>query len=442
MADVYWIKSGGTWSANPGGTGNKPATAGTSYASLSAAKTAGLPTNDGDTAKISDAHTELDQGGTSLLYGSDSVRSILITVDDATGATYVNKQTGISQIKYSVYISISGQTTIYGVTFEVTTGNNILSFDSSYNGPIRLYGGRSIVAPTGYFRMNSNNGLAYSEDHIISSANTTADTSSSLILFDKNAQRTIIRDCKLEDVSFRIDEIIEVSYADHLEFYSCDFSAAINAAGIFNRKWGVGSLGILDGCKKPASVPWFEPIKVNWFGYGNTYIYGSDGTNIGSLEGDDGALELSSETTVVRTGGAEVDSIPISWAVSTTAASNVGSDDPLPALYVEVPAGSKTLTIYFANSTGTIKKNELWFSVDYFDSASDTTKSVATTRTNILDTTAHDTDSVSTWDGAPSTKQKQSIAITTGRAGLAKVQVFFGRTSFTDLYIDPKVEVA
>jgi hypothetical protein len=165
--------------------------------------------------------------------------------------------------------------------------------------------------------------------------------------------------------------------------------------------------------------------------------------------------DLTSSTSVVRTGGAAIEDTPVSWSIITS--TTVCEADPLytPWIYFKIPgAGTKTVDIYITHDAATtyaadFTDAEAWIEVE----AMATDGSPLFTRTTdrranvTTDAVAQTDDTASTWTGTgPSFTymQKLSVSVVVGEEGLCRARVAFGAASITGshyCYVDPQVFV-
>jgi hypothetical protein len=156
------------------------------------------------------------------------------------------------------------------------------------------------------------------------------------------------------------------------------------------------------------------------------------------------AGNLTTETTVVRTGGASDGTTTYSHAIVT----NANSTQQFPfsgipfAIWNETTGSAVTLTMHGTWAGGAVpNNNEVWFDVEYPGSATFPISSFATGGlANVLSTAAALTSAASeTWGGG-TTNFKQSISVTPLMKGWITVTPKVAVAS-TTVYIDPKIVV-
>jgi|SRR5579859_168103 len=152
--------------------------------------------------------------------------------------------------------------------------------------------------------------------------------------------------------------------------------------------------------------------------------------------------DLTTETTITRTGGASDGVQKVSHKVVTTANASINNPFECFPLFIWNPTtgSSKTLTIEFISS-GTLNNDDIWVEVDYLGSSSTPIASfVNNTITTRLTTHAAQTSSAAGWDSSPATPvtQKLTVSFTAQLAGLVRAQVKVAKAS-TTVYVDPLI---
>lgn len=157
---------------------------------------------------------------------------------------------------------------------------------------------------------------------------------------------------------------------------------------------------------------------------------------------------LTTETGIVRSGGADNGEVAFSWKCVTNA--NNELTDPFDTfegkLWNEDVGVSKTLTIYTLTNNVTLKNNEAWVEVEYpssstsplYSNVNDGPASVLSTGTN------QDSDTTSVWSSgslATPIKQKLQVTFTPQARGLIRWRVKIAKTS-TTVYVCPNAELS
>lgn len=168
----------------------------------------------------------------------------------------------------------------------------------------------------------------------------------------------------------------------------------------------------------------------------------SGGTNYKFFKADYTGTE-STETTIIRTGGASNGTTGVAKKIITTAnAEWVAPFECFPIRIWNDVVGSVTVTVYGISNGGAVPNNDdVWMDVEYLDDSGSPLGSVATTgKADILATNAANTTDTSTWGGSTS-KFKMATTITPAQKGYMAITVKAAAASLT-FYIDPKVELS
>jgi hypothetical protein len=150
----------------------------------------------------------------------------------------------------------------------------------------------------------------------------------------------------------------------------------------------------------------------------------------------------TTETTIVRTGGATDGTTGFSHKIVTNAdAVKLQPYELLPiAIWNDTVGSSQTITVE-AIASAVLNNDECWMEVEYLGDASFPIGSLASTyKTNILATGAANTTSTATWGGALTGKFKMAVTITPQQKGPITVYVKVAKAS-TTVYIDPFITV-
>jgi hypothetical protein len=138
MATTFWVKSGASWSENPGGAGNVPATAGVSLVSLYAATQESPAPTDGDTILVSDAHSGIPAGSFTLNNDGSITGSGLevISVSDTDSTVYSpgaeEDATGLNyNIQMNNRVLLSGVNWISGNDLQVANKNTTFTYQDA-----------------------------------------------------------------------------------------------------------------------------------------------------------------------------------------------------------------------------------------------------------------------------------------------------------------------
>jgi hypothetical protein len=152
------------------------------------------------------------------------------------------------------------------------------------------------------------------------------------------------------------------------------------------------------------------------------------------------AGDLTTETTIVRTGGATDQTTPVAHKIITTSGASWAfpfTSLPLHTKWNDTVGSPVTVTVYGIWGGGAVpNKEDIWIDVEYHGSSGSPLGSIATSgNADVLASAACDTDT-STWGGS-TTKFKMVATFTPQLKGPYTVYVRCGKASST-FYIDPK----
>ena len=224
--------------------------------------------------------------------------------------------------------------------------------------------------------------------------------------------------------------------------HGVDFSQIAAATPLYSFAAGFGDQITLLNCKlKAAQVICTTPTT-------------DGGGTLNLLNCDSGAINYrneryryqgtqTTETTIVRTGGATDGATPVSWKFVTNANSKwLYPFDSLPiTIWNDTVGSSKTLTVYGIWGGGAVPNNDdLWFEVGYLGSSATPIGSAATSgKASYLAANAAYASDSSTWGGS-TTKFKMTATFTPQMKGPIFVLIRVAKLS-TTVYIDPEIEV-
>lgn len=150
---------------------------------------------------------------------------------------------------------------------------------------------------------------------------------------------------------------------------------------------------------------------------------------------------LTTETTIVRTGGASDGTTPIAWKiVSSTLQNKYTPFESFPIQIWNDTIGSAVTVTVECRAAAIPNDDEVWMEVEYLGTSGSTKATIATTRPAINATGAAITSSSETWGGSTASF-KLSTSVTPQEAGPITVRVYAGKASHT-FYVDPKLTVA
>jgi hypothetical protein len=222
-----------------------------------------------------------------------------------------------------------------------------------------------------------------------------------------------------------------------LQLEGVDLSA-LSAKTIFPNL-GAPMNAIIKDCRLPASVT-INAAQTGGLGQGEVTLIRCDSGSVNyRTEKHNYAGDQTTETTIVRTGGATDGTQQVAFKVITTANSRWA--DPFTCIPISIwndSTSSVTATVYGIWGGGAVpNKEDIWIDVEYLGSGSNPQGSIATSgNADILATGACDTDA-SSWGGS-TTAFKMVATFTPGMKGPLTVYIRCAKASST-FYIDPKV---
>lgn len=151
---------------------------------------------------------------------------------------------------------------------------------------------------------------------------------------------------------------------------------------------------------------------------------------------------LTTETTIVRTGGANLFGTGFSWEISTTAdATQLFPFTTFDIMVLQQGTGSsKTLTVEIVNDGLTLTNADIWVEVEYLGTSAAPVSTVITDGlATVLTTPANQASSSASWTTtglASPVTQKLEVSFTPQLAGYVRARVYVGRPS-TTVYVDP-----
>jgi hypothetical protein len=197
---------------------------------------------------------------------------------------------------------------------------------------------------------------------------------------------------------------------------------------------------LMKDCKLNASVTISAAQTAGSLSGGNVRLIRCDSSNNYRLEKHSYGGDQTTETTIVRTGGASDGTQAIAYKVITTA--NSRWSDPFTCIPITIwnnTTGSAiTATVYGIWGGGAVpNKEDIWIEVDYMGTSGNPQGTLATSgNADILATAACDSDA-STWGGS-TTAFKMAATFTPQNKGPLTVYIRCAKASST-FYIDPKV---
>ena len=226
-----------------------------------------------------------------------------------------------------------------------------------------------------------------------------------------------------------------------MRFDAVDFSALVLKTLITNNMASPASIS-LNNCRYASSMN----VADRSTGFGGPEIYGncsdSAATNY-RMEKYSCSGNQTTETTIIRSGGASDGTTPVSWKFVTT--SNAPWYAPMEAIPItvwnDITGVDLTVTVYGIVTSATIPNNdEVWIDVSYLSNVSYPLASyVTTTKADILATGSALSSDSSTWGGS-TTKFKMTATIHPEQKGYVTIYVKLAKPN-TTYYIDPLVTI-
>jgi len=223
----------------------------------------------------------------------------------------------------------------------------------------------------------------------------------------------------------------------HFELHGVDLSAAGSGKTLFPTITTFSGLYRMVNCKLNAAVtvaatpasPSHRIEVVNCDSAGINYrneIYDYSGT-------------LTTETTIVRTGGATDGVTPISWKIVTTANAKFAIPFVCPPIAIwNTSTGSPVTATIEGVAASLPTDQDIWVEVEYLgDPATPRASYISDAKATVLTTAASQTTSSETWGGSTA-EFKLAVTFTPQMKGFVHARVKVGAASLT-VYVDPKI---
>jgi len=157
--------------------------------------------------------------------------------------------------------------------------------------------------------------------------------------------------------------------------------------------------------------------------------------------------DLTSETTIIRSGGANDGVSGLSWHIVTTA--NAFYQDPFYSIEFDIwndaVGSSKTITVEFVHDSVTaLTDKDIWLDTEYLGTASFPLGVLASTPKNILQTGSNWAASSATWNTTGMTnpnKQAMTATFTPQVKGYIQCKLRVAKASYT-VFVDPMITVS
>ncbi len=233
-----------------------------------------------------------------------------------------------------------------------------------------------------------------------------------------------------------------------------DFSVLASTFSFFDSTITCAFRPVIRNCKLPAGWP---SSTNGLFNAAPTQpgvraeMHNSDGIDTNHrLRIEDHAGIITSETVVVRTGGATDGSVPFSWKMVTNANANALTaplDSPeLPAVWNSVAGSPITVKVDILSDGATnLKDDEIALHLQYLGTSGFPVSTfISDARANVLATAADQSSSASAWTTTGLTTpnmQELSVTFTPQEAGFIQGRVVHTKVSKA-VYVDPKFQVS
>lgn len=156
---------------------------------------------------------------------------------------------------------------------------------------------------------------------------------------------------------------------------------------------------------------------------------------------------VQDETTLVRTGGADIDSVGMSWQMVSNANAEypmLTLDSPEIQRQITSVGSAVTLTVHFLRDSATnLTDAEIWMRVQYLGTSGVPLGSfISDAKADVLASAADQSASSETWTTtgmANPNEQQCSVTFTPQEAGMAIITIHLAKAS-TTVYVCPKVE--
>jgi len=337
----------------------------------------------------------------------------------------------------------------HGLEFKNTGTNNVASWvqlgDAAANGCVQRFKNCKITL-AGSDVATTNNLCFGTNSSTLAAPRIYMDNC--VVSFNFSAQGLRIRNCSLEWVNTpsaltgtAVNQLASGSNASSFNALLRGVDLSLLGSGKTLFGGGLGGMLTLQDCKLGTSVAIGTPdtpsyrINLNNCDSGavnyRNEVYDFFGT-------------LTTETTIVRSGGASDGTTPVSGKIVTTSSALWATpfDAPPIAIWNETVGSAITITLFGIWGGGAVPNNDdFWIDVDYQGSTLTPIASRSTSgKANILASNAALTSDSSTWGGS-TTAFKTSVTITPQQKGYIFVTPRMAKAS-TTLYYDPKLNVA
>jgi hypothetical protein len=440
MADIY-VRNPDGLDADNGSTWDLAKATLTGAAAIDAA---------GDNIYLSQAHSESTPSALTLNFAGTVGNPIkILTVDDSafppttlssTRATVATTGTSAISIQNSLYAE--------GVRFVAGSGTGAVSITIGSDGANQRYdncsfelGSTSTSGRIGFGPSSVNNrALAILKDCNFKFAALQG------LAYNGNGKVEIIGG-QIDPTSTNQSSLIP--YANHtVDFRIKNFNIQniTTSATLVTSPTGNGRIDFIN-CKLPTT--WTGQLATGIANSGlRVSMYNCDsGTQNYRLWIETYAGSITSNTAIVKTGGASDGTTSLSWKLTSSAntkeiGATLTTDDI--SVWLDTVGSSKTISVDIIHDSVTALTNaEVWLEIDYLGSSSEPLgSSLSNRRVDILTTAASQPSSSATWSGSFTNpnKQKLELTFTPNMKGFVYARVCLAKPSYT-IYVDPKPTV-
>lgn len=205
----------------------------------------------------------------------------------------------------------------------------------------------------------------------------------------------------------------QVDGGPHITIRNCKLGASQAIASGVSNRWSTSSIEVWNS----------DSADTN-------YRYASD-YNEGTVD---------TETTIVRTGGAEHNGTQYSYKMVSSARPTLHTplETPEFVIWNETVGSSITVTVKTTVATTALQDDEIWLEVSYLGTSGVPKGTKITDRLALFGTPADQTVEAEDWDSSPSSPQDQNLAVsfTPQEVGFVHCKVMLAKPSIT-VYVDP-----
>ena len=239
--------------------------------------------------------------------------------------------------------------------------------------------------------------------------------------------------------------LVAASGSGPVDFIGCDLSS-LSGKTIHNGTITAWANPRLVNCRLPASVT----VGTNGYAANGQYldVIGCHSTtNVERNERYGNSANLTTETTIVRTGGASDGTTAFSWKIVGKTTNSF--TEPFATFDGEIwntaTGAAKTLTVHTVTDGVTLNDDEIWLEVEYLGRSTDPMMSrIDDRKATYMSTAAAQASDTATWTttGLVSpVKQKLEVTFTPQMAGPVRWRVKFAKQAVNTVYVCPLAEL-